>query len=320
LEEDGIAGEDLHAVDGPPHPHRNPDLPSPRADDDLGVPGRAALHPPSRIHAGDLGFEGLVAELRVADLTPPRVQRPRLELDERVHDRREGLGLDANLPHLGLALLWGGAAGEGEGQGQGRDGARSLHRNSLPPRKTRCFPASDAITGYSTAMTEGHEIEGGFRGRKIAWGFSGGIAAFKACQALRLFVHEGAEVRAAMTEAATRFVGPLTVGALTGAPVLTDVLEPSQDMLYGHLDLARRSDLVVVAPATADLLARLAHGMGDCAVTTTVLAARCPILLAPAMNVAMWENPAVQRNVEILRSYGHYHFVGPASGLLADGD
>lgn len=169
-------------------------------------------------------------------------------------------------------------------------------------------------------MTEGHEIEGGFRGRKIAWGFSGGIAAFKACQALRLFVHEGAEVRAAMTEAATRFVGPLTVGALTGAPVLTDVLEPSQDMLYGHLDLARRSDLVVVAPATADLLARLAHGMGDCAVTTTVLAARCPILLAPAMNVAMWENPAVQRNVEILRSYGHYHFVGPASGLLADGD
>src|SRR5690606_26976401 len=65
LEEDGIAGEDLHAVDGPPHPHRNPDLPSPRADDDLGVPGRAALHPPSRIHAGDLGFEGLVVELRV---------------------------------------------------------------------------------------------------------------------------------------------------------------------------------------------------------------------------------------------------------------
>jgi len=169
-------------------------------------------------------------------------------------------------------------------------------------------------------MTEGHEIEGGFRGRKIAWGFSGGIAAYKACQALRLFVNEGAEVRAAMTEAATRFVGPLTVGALTGAPVLTDVLEPNQDVLFGHLDLARRSDLVVVAPATADILARLAQGMADCPVTTTVLAARCPILVAPAMNVAMWENPAVQRNVGILRSFGRYHFVGPASGPLADGD
>lgn len=169
-------------------------------------------------------------------------------------------------------------------------------------------------------MTEGHEIEGGFRGRKIAWGFSGGIAAFKACQALRLFVHEGAEVRAAMTEAATRFIGPLTVGALTGAPVLTDVLAPQQDMFFGHLDLARRADLVVVAPATADVIARLAHGMADCPVTTTVLAARCPILVAPAMNVAMWENPAVQRNVGILRGYGRYHFVGPASGLLADGD
>lgn len=169
-------------------------------------------------------------------------------------------------------------------------------------------------------MIEHPEIEGGFRGRKIAWGFSGGIAAFKACQALRLFVHEGAEVRAAMTEAATRFVGPLTVTALSGAPVLTDVLEPSQDALYGHLDLARRSELMVIAPATADILARLAQGMANCAVTTTALAARCPILVAPAMNVAMWENPAVQRNVEILKSYGHYHLVGPATGLLADGD
>ena len=169
-------------------------------------------------------------------------------------------------------------------------------------------------------MFEHPEIEGGFRGRKIAWGFSGGIAAFKACQAMRLFIHEGAEVRAAMTEAATRFVGELTVTALSGAPVLTDVLEPSQDALYGHLDLARHAELMVVAPATADVLARLAQGMANCAVTTTVLAVRCPVLIAPAMNVAMWENPAVQRNVEILKSYGRYHFVGPAAGLLADGD
>lgn len=169
-------------------------------------------------------------------------------------------------------------------------------------------------------MNDQPEIEGGFGGRKITWGFSGGIAAFKACLAMRLFIHEGAEVRAAMTEAATHFVGPLTVTALTGAPVLTEVLEPSQDALYGHLDLARRAELVVVAPATADILARLANGMASCPVSTTVLAARCPILLAPAMNVAMWENPAVQRNVDILRGYGRFYFVGPAAGLLADGD
>src|SRR5690606_18445001 len=81
-----------------------------------------------------------------------------------------------------------------------------------------------------------------------------------------------------------------------------------------------RSELMVIAPATADVIARLAHGLANCAVTTTALAARCPILVAPAMNVAMWENPAVQRNVEILRAFGRYHFVGPEAGLLADGD
>jgi len=157
-------------------------------------------------------------------------------------------------------------------------------------------------------------------GRRIVFGFGGGIAAYKACHALRLFVHAGAQVRAAMTAGATRFVSPLTVQALSGAPVLTDVLEPSQDAQYGHLDLARGADLVVLAPATADLVARVRAGMGDDAVTTTVLAARCPILVAPAMNVAMWANEQVQANVAALRSTGRFHFVGPTSGLLADGD
>src|SRR5690606_11144581 len=159
----------------------------------------------------------------------------------------------------------------------------------LRPR-TDVSPHRHGSTGILPPMNGTPEIEGGFSGRKVAWGFTGGIAAYKACMALRHFVHEGAEVRAAMTEAATHFVGPLTVTALTGAPVLTDVLEPSQDALYGHLDLARRSDLMVIAPATADILAKLAQGMASCAVSTTALAARCPVLLAPAMNVAMWEN------------------------------
>ncbi|HEY0840063.1 MAG TPA: bifunctional phosphopantothenoylcysteine decarboxylase/phosphopantothenate--cysteine ligase CoaBC [Vulgatibacter sp.] len=157
-------------------------------------------------------------------------------------------------------------------------------------------------------------------GRRIVFGFGGGIAAYKACQALRLLVHAGAQVRAAMTAGATRFVSPLTVQALSGAPVLTDVLEPSQDAQYGHLDLARGADLVVLAPATADLVARVRAGMGDDAVTTTILAARCPVLVAPAMNVNMWANEQVRANVEALRQVGRYHFVGPASGLLADGD
>ncbi|WP_373049352.1 bifunctional phosphopantothenoylcysteine decarboxylase/phosphopantothenate--cysteine ligase CoaBC [Vulgatibacter sp.] len=163
-------------------------------------------------------------------------------------------------------------------------------------------------------------LQGPLSGKRIVFAFGGGIAAYKACHALRLFVHEGAEVRAAMTAAATRFVTPLTVQALSGGPVLTEVLEPSQEAQYGHLDLVRGADLVVIAPATANLIGAVRAGLGGDAVTTTLLAARCPVLLAPAMNVAMWANEIVQQNVEALRAIGRYHFVGPASGLLADGD
>ncbi|HTN52747.1 MAG TPA: bifunctional phosphopantothenoylcysteine decarboxylase/phosphopantothenate--cysteine ligase CoaBC, partial [Anaeromyxobacter sp.] len=125
--------------------------------------------------------------------------------------------------------------------------------------------------------------------------------------------------RVAMTPAATRFVAPLTFQALSGAPVLVDLLDPTADLTYGHLELARAADLVIVAPATADLLARLRAGMADDAVTTTVLAATCPVLLAPAMNTRMWRNPATAENVAALRARG-LHLVGPASGELADGD
>lgn len=161
---------------------------------------------------------------------------------------------------------------------------------------------------------------GPLAGKRIVFCFGGGIAAYKACHALRLLVHEGAQVHAAMTAAATRFVTPLTVQALSAGPVLTEVLEPSQEAQYGHLDLARGADLAVVAPATADLIARIRNGMGNDAVTTTLLAVRCPVLVAPAMNVAMWANEFVQENVEALRRAGRFHFVGPAAGLLADGD
>ncbi len=158
-----------------------------------------------------------------------------------------------------------------------------------------------------------------FSGRTIVLGIGGGIAAYKACELARLFVKGGGTVRVAMTRAATRFVGPLTLQALTGAPVLVDLLDPVEERTYGHLVLSRSADLLVVAPATADLIARLRVGMADDAVTTTAIAFEGPFLLAPAMNTRMWQNPVVRDNVRELSRRG-WHVVGPGSGELADGD
>ncbi len=158
-----------------------------------------------------------------------------------------------------------------------------------------------------------------FQNRTVVLCVGGGIAAYKACDVARLVVKGRGTVRVAMTESATRFVQPLTFQALSGAPVLVDLLDPSAEMAYGHLALARMADLVVVAPATANLLARIRAGMANDAVTTTVLAATCPVLLAPAMNTRMWRNAATQENVAALRARG-LHVVGPAAGELADGD
>jgi phosphopantothenoylcysteine decarboxylase/phosphopantothenate--cysteine ligase len=160
---------------------------------------------------------------------------------------------------------------------------------------------------------------GTFRDRTVILGVGGGIAAYKGCEIVRLLVKGGADVRVVMTPNATRFVGPLTFQALSGHPVLVDLLDPASEASYGHLELARRADLLLVAPATADLLARLRAGMGDDAVTTTALACTCPVLLAPAMNTRMWEGPFVQENLAALRARG-WHVVGPGSGELADGD
>jgi phosphopantothenoylcysteine decarboxylase / phosphopantothenate---cysteine ligase len=158
-----------------------------------------------------------------------------------------------------------------------------------------------------------------FTGRTIVLGVGGGIAAYKACELARLFVKGGGQVRVVMTPAATRFVGPLTFQALTGHPVLVDLLDPAAEHAYGHLALARAADLLVVAPATADLVARLRAGMADDAVTTTALACEGPFLLAPAMNTRMWASAPVRDNVRELARRG-WHVVGPESGALADGD
>jgi phosphopantothenoylcysteine decarboxylase/phosphopantothenate--cysteine ligase len=158
-----------------------------------------------------------------------------------------------------------------------------------------------------------------FQNRTVVLGVGGGIAAYKACELARLVVKGRGAVRVVMTRGATKFVQPLTFQAISGAPVVVDLFDPSTEAAYGHLALAREADLLVVAPATADLIARLRAGMADDAVTTTALAVTCPVLLAPAMNTRMWQNPAVQENLAALRARG-WHVVGPGSGELADGD
>lgn len=158
------------------------------------------------------------------------------------------------------------------------------------------------------------------RGRTVVVGVGGGIAAYRVCELARDLVRRGATVRVAMTRAATQFVTPLSFQALTGHPVLVNLFDPVQDATYGHLALARAADLFIVAPATADLIGRIRAGLADDPVTTCVLAGRVPVLLAPAMNTAMYENPIVQANLRVLLDDPRYAQVGPNSGELADGD
>ncbi len=146
----------------------------------------------------------------------------------------------------------------------------------------------------------------------------GGISAYKACEVARLLVKQGAQVRCALTAAAQRFVAPLTFQALSGRPVATDLWDTSQDLAAGHIALADWAELVVVAPATADLLARLRAGLADDVVTATLIAIEpSRWLLAPAMNEKMWASPAVAENVQVLRSRGA-RFLGPAVGEMAE--
>ena len=163
---------------------------------------------------------------------------------------------------------------------------------------------------------------GGLAGKRIVLGVTGGIAAYKAAELCRLFVKAGATVRVVMTEAATRFIAPLTLQTLSGAPVALDLFDPASEAEIGHIKLADEADLLVVAPATADFIARMAAGMADDLLAAVVLATRAPILLAPAMNVNMWENPVTQANLSRLlgpAGAGRVTTVGPDRGELACG-
>lgn len=152
---------------------------------------------------------------------------------------------------------------------------------------------------------------------KIVLGVAGGIAAFKAAELLRLFTEAGHEVRVVPTEASLQFVGAATWEALSGQPVHTGVFADVPQV--PHVRLGQEADLVVVAPATADLLARAAHGLAGDLLTSTLLTARCPVVLAPAMHTEMWEHPATQANVETLRSRGTI-VIEPAVGRLTGAD
>ncbi|HJY77836.1 MAG TPA: bifunctional phosphopantothenoylcysteine decarboxylase/phosphopantothenate--cysteine ligase CoaBC [Burkholderiales bacterium] len=156
-------------------------------------------------------------------------------------------------------------------------------------------------------------------GKRILLGITGGIAAYKAAELVRLLVKAGADVRVAMTEAATRFIGATTMQALSGQPVWTDLWDARVNDSMGHIELSRDRDLILVAPASADFLAKLAHGLCDDLLSTLCVARRCPLMVAPAMNVEMWQNPATQRNAETLHADG-VHIVGPASGGQACGE
>jgi phosphopantothenoylcysteine decarboxylase/phosphopantothenate--cysteine ligase len=154
--------------------------------------------------------------------------------------------------------------------------------------------------------------------KTIVLGVTGSIAAYKAADLTSLLVKKGHDVHVVMTESARRFITPLTLQTLSKHPVTTDVFDEQEGWCPGHIELADRADLLLIAPASAAALARLACGLADDAITCIALATRAPVVIAPAMNGKMWSHPATVQNTETLRTRG-VHFIGPDEGLLACG-
>lgn len=156
------------------------------------------------------------------------------------------------------------------------------------------------------------------KGKTVLLGVTGGIAAYKAAALASALVKQHAAVEVVMTQHATEFITPLTFEQLTGRKVMVDTFDRNFVHQVEHISLAQRTDLVIIAPATANICGKLAHGLADDMLTTTVLACRCPKLIAPAMNTNMYENPVTQDNLDTLRHYG-WEVIAPASGRLACG-
>lgn len=156
-------------------------------------------------------------------------------------------------------------------------------------------------------------------GKKILLGISGGIAAYKCAELTRRLIERGAQVQVVMTKAAKEFITPLTMQAVSGRPVSDSLLDPAAEASMGHIELAKWADLVLLAPATADLIARMSAGMGNDLLTTLVLATDSPVAISPAMNQQMYRNVATQENIATLARRG-MHIWGPAAGEQACGD
>jgi phosphopantothenoylcysteine decarboxylase/phosphopantothenate--cysteine ligase len=154
-------------------------------------------------------------------------------------------------------------------------------------------------------------------GRRVLLAVTGGVAAYKSAYLARRLVESGAAIRVILTESALEFVGPQTFAAITGDQPLTGLF--GEESVSPHTELARWAELIVIAPATAATIARVANGLTTDLVSATLLASTAPVLVAPAMHTEMWEHPATQRNLESLRAYG-FHFIGPETGALAGGD
>jgi phosphopantothenoylcysteine decarboxylase/phosphopantothenate--cysteine ligase len=161
--------------------------------------------------------------------------------------------------------------------------------------------------------------ENSIKGKRIVVGITGSIAAYKAADLVRKLQDEGAEIRVVMTQAACEFITPLTLQALSGHPVATDLLDADQEASMGHITLARWADWIVIAPASADSIAKLVQGRTNDLLAAVCIASESPLAIAPAMNNKMWQNQATQDNINILKSR-NIHIIGPASGLQACGE
>jgi phosphopantothenoylcysteine decarboxylase/phosphopantothenate--cysteine ligase len=168
-----------------------------------------------------------------------------------------------------------------------------------------------------TWMAPMHDPARPLEHKSIVVAVAGGIAAYKAVELVRLLTKQGADVHVVMTENARHFIGPLTFQALTGHPVYTDLFDLGQESQIGHIKIADQADLMIIAPTTANVLARMAAGIADEVVTAVALSTRAPILSAPSMNVNMWQNPITQANVARLKQLRQVRFVGPDAGFLA---
>src|SRR5450631_648986 len=177
---------------------------------------------------------------------------------------------------------------------------------------------ADVRSSYRACMRQKADNQG-MQGKRILLGVTGGIAAYKSADLVRRLIEHGAQVQVVMTAAAREFVTPTTFQALSGRPVRSDLWDAAAEAAMGHIELARWAELILVAPASADFLARLAHGLADDLLTTLCLASAAPIAVAPAMNQLMWSNAATQSNVALLQQRG-VRVLGPGVGDQACGE